>query len=62
LPYHHAKYAGYDYLVRKHNHHLPSGRGLSILQAESAHYPQDKDVAYHYPSSPIRAVGEASSI
>ena len=25
-------------------------------------YPQDKDVAYHYPSSPTRAVGEASSI
>ena len=45
--YHHAKYAGYDYLLRKHGHHLPSGRGLTILQAESAHTPEDLGSVLH---------------
>ena len=39
--YNFAKYSGYQDLLKKFDRHLPSGRRLTILQAESAHTPDD---------------------
>ena len=36
-----AKYNGYQDLLEKYDYHVPSGRGLTILQAESNHTPDD---------------------
>ena len=39
--YNMAKYSGYQDLLKKYDYHIPSGRGLTILQAESNHTPDN---------------------
>ena len=39
--YEFAKYVGFQDLLKKHDYHLPTGRGLTVLQAETNHTPDD---------------------
>ena len=41
INYDFAKYSGYQELLEKFDYHLPTGKGLTILQAESGHTPDD---------------------
>ena len=50
--YNFAKYAGYQDLLAKHDRHLPAGRGLTILQAESTHTPDDLGNVAHLFGDP----------
>ncbi|MCY3857611.1 MAG: hypothetical protein OXG25_01740 [Gammaproteobacteria bacterium] len=36
-----AKYVGYQDLLTRYEHRLPTGRGITVLQAESTHTPED---------------------
>ncbi|MDE0661591.1 MAG: hypothetical protein OXI79_18290 [Gammaproteobacteria bacterium] len=36
-----ARYTGFQDLLKKHDYHLPTGRGLTVLQAERNHTPDD---------------------
>ena len=39
--YNTAKYHGYQDLLKKYDYHVPSGRGLTVLQLENNHTPDD---------------------
>ena len=45
--YEFAKYTGFQDLLVKHDYHLPSGRGLTVLQAERDHTPEDLGDVIH---------------
>ena len=47
-----AKYSGYQELLTKHDRHLPAGRGLTILQAERGHTPDDMGDVVHLFANP----------
>ena len=51
--YNMAKYSGYQDLLKKYDYHIPSGRGITILQAERNHTPDDiGDVKHLFNSKP----------
>ena len=39
--YNMAKYHGYQDLLKKYDYHVPSGRGITVLQLENTHTPDD---------------------
>lgn len=61
--YEFAKYVGFQELLLKHDYHLPTGRGLTVLQAERDHTPDDLGdvvhlIRYKDPGSHSRSVAE----
>ena len=61
--YNFAKYTGYQDLLAKYDRHLPAGRGVTVLQAESDHTPRSAGAVRHLfrrsaASTHSRAVAE----
>ena len=50
--YNFAKYVGYQDLLAKFDRHLPAGRGLTVLQAESDHTPDSAGNVLHLFDNP----------
>ena len=50
--YNFAKYSGYQDLLARYDRYLPSGHGLTILQAERGHTPDDLGTVAHLFSNP----------
>ena len=51
--YNFAKYVGYQDLLVKFDRHLPAGRGLTVLQAESSHTPDSAGNVLHLFGNPV---------